>query len=63
MKQKECKWYCCCPIEYFFKQGKLDKEWVEKYCHGNWEKCIRFQKEEKGIFHPDNMLPEGRIDE
>ena len=62
MDGKECKWYCCCPMKYFFEQGKLDKKWVEKYCHGNWEDCIRYQKEENGIYHPDNMLPDGIID-
>ena len=50
-------------MKYFFEQGKLDKKWVEKYCRGDWEKCIRFQKEENSIYHPDNMLPNGEIDE
>ena len=63
MKQEKCKWYYCCPIKYFFEQGKLDKKWIEKYCHGDWQDCIRFQIEEKGIYHPDSMLPNGEIDE
>jgi len=63
MKLKECKWYCCCPIRYYTEDGKLDKKWSEKYCHGNWEKCIRYQKEENEIYHPDNLLPNGEIDE
>jgi len=62
MKQ-ECIWYCCCPIKYFTEDGKLDKKWSEEYCHSEWEKCIRFQKEKNGIYHPDNMLPNGEIDE
>jgi len=24
--------------------------------------CKRYEMEEKGIFHPDNMLPSGNID-
>lgn len=63
MKQRECKWYPVCPIKFFTEQGKLDKKWSEEYCHGNWKKCVRFQKEESGIYHPDNMLPNGVIDE
>ena len=63
MKLKECKWYCYCPIRYYTEDGKLDKKWSEEYCHGNWEKCIRYQKEENGIYHPDNLLPNGEIDE
>ncbi|MCD4818563.1 MAG: uracil-DNA glycosylase [Candidatus Cloacimonetes bacterium] len=49
-------------MKYFLEQDKLDKKWVENYCHGNWKKCIRYQKEENGIFHPDNMLPDGTVD-
>ena len=62
MKQKkECKWYPVCPIKYYTEAGKIDKKWSEEYCHKNWEKCIRFQKEEAGIYHPDNMMPDGSI--
>ena len=63
MDKKECKWYFACSMKYFFEQGKLNKKWIENYCHGTWDKCIRFQKEENGIYHPDNMLPDGTIDE
>ncbi|MCD4796066.1 MAG: uracil-DNA glycosylase [Candidatus Cloacimonetes bacterium] len=50
-------------MKYFFEKGKLEKKWVENYCHRDWRKCIHFQKEESGIYHPDNMLPDGEIDE
>ena len=63
MDKEECKWYCCCPMKYYFEQGKLDKKWIENYCYRDWEKCVRYQKEESGIYHPDNMLPDGEIDE
>jgi hypothetical protein len=59
----KCKWYPVCPIKYFLEKGKLEKEWVNEYCHGNWQKCVRFQMEETGQYHPDNMLPNGEIDE
>lgn len=49
-------------MKYFFESGTLEKKWVENYCHGDWLACARYQKEEKGIFHPDNMLPDGTID-
>jgi len=62
MKKKECKWYCCCPMKYYSDRGKLDKKWTEEYCHGNWHACIRYQMEENGRYHPDNMLPDGTID-
>ena len=43
--------------------GKLDKKWIELYCKGDWESCIRYQMEERGEPHPDWMLPDGSIDE
>jgi len=45
MKQKkECKWYQTCPMRYFYEKGILDKKWVDNYCHGNWNICVRFIK-------------------
>ncbi len=60
--QKQCKWFPVCPMKYFWERGKLDNDWIDNYCKGNWVKCIRYQKEEAGIYHPDNMLPNGEID-
>lgn len=61
--KRECKWYQVCPMKYFYENNRLDRKWIEKYCFGDWYKCIRYQKEEKGVYHPDNMLPDGTIDE
>jgi hypothetical protein len=60
-----CKWYNVCPLREFEKRGTLDKRWAEKYCksESNWENCRRYQLEEQGIAHADNMLPDGQIDE
>lgn len=41
--------------------GKLDKKWVENYCLVDNHDCIRYQMEEKGVYHADNMLPDGSI--
>ena len=49
-------------MKFFYEAGKLDKKWVENYCHGDWEKCVRYRMEEAGEFHPDNMLPDGSVD-
>jgi uracil-DNA glycosylase family 4 len=59
----DCKWYPVCPMKRFYEKGKLDKKWVELYCKGDWESCIRYQMEEEGRGHPDWMLPDGSIDE
>jgi len=59
----ECKWFSLCPMRRFTEEGQLDEKWVEFYCKGNWKSCKRYQMEEKGRYHPDNMLPDGSIDE
>ena len=61
-KSKYCKWYSACPMKRFYEEGKLGKEWIELYCKGDWESCIRYEMEEKGEYHPDYMLPDGSID-
>jgi hypothetical protein len=52
-----------CPIKHYTDKEKLSPKWVDNYCKSDWTKCIRFQKEENGIPHPDIMLPNGEIDE
>ncbi len=49
-------------MKRFFEQGLLKKYWVENYCFKNNTECVRYQMEERGVFHPDNMLPDGSID-
>ena len=61
--KRHCKWELVCPMRWFYQQGQLDKKWIVEYCQGDWEKCKRYELEEKGIYHPDNMLPNGSIDE
>ena len=61
----DCKWYYkpVCPVKRFYEEGKLSKEWIELYCKGDWESCIRYQMEERGETYSDWMLPDGSIDE
>ncbi|MHA1294235.1 MAG: uracil-DNA glycosylase, partial [Promethearchaeota archaeon] len=58
---KVCKWYNCCPIKRYVEKGKLKRKWIEKYCLIGNKNCVRYKLEEKGISHPDNMLPNGII--
>lgn len=60
-KIKPCKWYYSCPIVKYTEQGKLDRYWIENYCLVSNKNCVRYKMEEKGEFHPDNMLPNGEI--
>jgi DNA polymerase len=59
----DCKWYPTCPMKRFYEKGKLSREWIETYCKGDWENCVRYHLEEQGEPHPDWMLPDGSIDE
>lgn len=56
-----CKWYPVCPMKAFHERGALDEYWIEQFCFGNHERCVRYQLEESGKPHPDNMLPDGSI--
>ena len=59
----DCKWYPVCPMKRFYENGRLNKEWIEQYCKGDWESCVRYQMEESGKAHQDWMLPDGSFDE
>jgi hypothetical protein len=63
LKMNICKWYQVCPMKTFFEQGLLEAKFIHYYCEKNWNECVRFKKEEAGIYHPDNMRQDGVIDE
>ena len=60
-----CKWLEYCPLRGFEKQGLIDNRWRNHYCESetNWKNCKRYQMTEKKEPHPDNMMPDGTIDE
>lgn len=58
-----CKWFPVCPLKSYWEKGLLGGEWVESYCRGDWRSCQRYHLEERGIPHPDWMLPDGTLDE
>ena len=43
------------------EEGKLEKKWIEDYCLVGNHDCERYKLEEAGVYHPDNMLPNGEI--
>jgi len=64
MSHKEvCRWFEVCPLKRFYEQGRLDQKWIEDYCWGKYPRCVRKKMEETGVYHPDNMLPDGTINE
>lgn len=62
MRGHVCKWFDLCPMKRYHALGALEERWVERYCHGDWERCVRYQLEERGEPHPDWMLPDGSLD-
>ena len=58
-----CKWYHVCPMRELEKKGRISDKWKKEYCLSdtNWRNCKRFQAEERGEPHSDNMLPDGSI--
>lgn len=60
---QDCIWFPSCPLRRFYEEGKLRREWIELYCRGDWESCVRFQMEERGEPHPDWMLQDGSLSE
>ena len=59
-----CRWYSVCPLRRWEKEGRLSRSWAQDFCEtrDNWHHCLRYQLEDQGISHPDNMLPSGQID-
>lgn len=55
----ECKWYRVCPLKLFYEGGLLESTWIELYCKGDWERCVRYHLEKKDESYPDWMLPDG----
>ena len=50
-------------MKYFYEKGQLDPIWIEPYCSGDWNKCVRYRMEEENKYYPYWMLPDGSIDE
>lgn len=48
-------------MKFYWEKGKLDSRWINQYCKSNWLQCVRFEMEEKGIPHPDHMMPNGEL--
>lgn len=54
-----CKWYSMCPMRRHERAGRINDSWRKKYCLGDYRPCVRYRKEEAGIPHSDDLLPDG----
>ena len=57
----KCKHFPRCPLRNFEAKSMITSKWRKKYCEKDFLKCVRYQEAEKGISHPDNMLPDGLV--
>jgi hypothetical protein len=62
-KKQHCRWYPVCPMKRAYEAGKLEKRFIDEYCFGNWEACVRYQMESRGEPHPDHLRQDGVYDE
>lgn len=62
MSRGVCKWFNLCPMKRYHALALLDERWITRFCRGDWERCVRYQMEERGEPHPDWMLPDGTLD-
>ncbi len=60
--RETCQWFSVCPIRRYTEQNLIDKKWVEEYCKSEYWRCVRRKMQEKGQYHPDNMMPDGTVD-
>lgn len=51
-EQIQCKWFMICPMKLYWEQGRIDSKWMGNYYFRNGKNYIRYEKEEKGIYHP-----------
>lgn len=49
-------------MKRFYEEGKISESWVANYCWVSNSECVRKKLEDAGVYHPDNMLPDGTID-
>ncbi len=63
MEKGECVWFPVCPMRRAWEAGRLEQRFIDAYCRGDFEQCVRFQMEERGEPHPDWMRQDGVMDE
>jgi hypothetical protein len=56
-----CSHISNCPLYPLFRVQALLNIWKLNYCEGDFSKCARFQKSERGEPVPVNLLPNGQL--
>jgi len=60
-----CRWWdSTSGMKRAYDAGVLDKKWIDGYCLNGGQGCVRKQRfEEEGYVSPDDVLPDGTVDE
>ncbi len=61
-KRERCFWQSSCPVYFRYKRNEIPSFWVDNYCFVGNKECVRYQMEERGEYHSDYMLPDGKIE-
>ncbi|MFP4023548.1 MAG: uracil-DNA glycosylase [Thiohalospira sp.] len=56
--QSKCIYFNQCIIPKKYKNGLIPKDLLDKFCHGNWRNCNRFNAYSKGLLPNETVLPE-----
>jgi len=60
-----CRWYNpTSAMKRAYDAGMLDQKWIDGYCMNGGRNCVRKARfEEEGYISPDDVLPNGIVDE
>ncbi len=56
--QSKCPYFDQCKIPENYKNGLIPKDLLDKFCHGNWKRCNRYNDYNKGLLPDESVLPE-----
>lgn len=56
--QTKCRYFNQCIIPKKYKNGLIPKDLLDKFCHGNWRSCNRYNTYSKALFPDESVLPE-----
>lgn len=56
--QSKCQYFDQCIIPENYKSGLIPKDLLDKFCHGNWKCCNRYDAYIKGLLPNESLLPE-----
>lgn len=59
-KKKQCPYLSQCPMFKLFKSDFKKAGFKLLYCFGDFDRCVRKQKKDKGEHPPDDLLPDGK---